>query len=480
VSRFLDSAQTLRRTLVTLPLALTLVACGPSHTSAHQDMLRLPLYTRTGHLEPGVTDPARFRVSTPIATASLLNAGLMKFGPDLHVIPDLAVSIPTISSGGKSYTFTIRQDARFADGTPCTGATVRAAWVHALRARHRSPLVWQYLGNILGAGPVSRGLASTLSGVRVTHRLTIRITLNHPDATFLQKLAFPPTAVVKYRTGRIFGLGPWGLAGRTPDGEILLRPRRHYYGGPLVLRSVALIPVASPARALELYRKNALDAALVPATSFALEAGSDEFHTSPSLDAYYALAPAAAGSALNLALSGSNGSNTLSPSIAQMTGLIPPSIPDYVSSSTPFPSAARRISALGHIVPTPPVDPAEMDLARELTRYWKPRSDAPVVRIVHASFLLPDPGRWISLALPRTRSRWFRYELKTANTLTLDPVSRMGIYNTLETWVLRHGYLVPLASGTIGFVIKPRVQSLQVTPVGLMPENNNWTVVSVS
>src|SRR5438270_154766 len=114
-------------TLAALLMSLSLAACGgsPSHPAG---TLRLPVY---GTLS--APDPALASTDADLYVDSLLYSGLMKFGPDLHVIPELAVSLPTISAGGRTYTFTIRQDARFADGTPCTAEDVAFSLVRALR-----------------------------------------------------------------------------------------------------------------------------------------------------------------------------------------------------------------------------------------------------------------------------------------------------------------------------------------------------------
>jgi hypothetical protein len=55
----------------------------------------------------------------------------------------------------------------------------------------------------------------------------------------------------------------------------------------------------------------------------------------------------------------------------------------------------------------------------------------------------------------------------------------MDLYSRVEDWALQRGLLLPLASGTVAYLVKSSVQSLQVTPLGLMPDNNNWSTVTV-
>ena len=47
-------------------------------------------------------------------------SGLLKLDDNLEPVPDIAASMPTISSDGLTYTFHLRQDVKFQDGTPVT------------------------------------------------------------------------------------------------------------------------------------------------------------------------------------------------------------------------------------------------------------------------------------------------------------------------------------------------------------------------
>jgi hypothetical protein len=56
----------------------------------------------------------------------------------------------------------------------------------------------------------------------------------------------------------------------------------------------------------------------------------------------------------------------------------------------------------------------------------------------------------------------------------------MSIYSQSENWAIAHGLVIPLASGNVGYLVKPSVQNLLVTPLGPMPENDNWSLVTLS
>jgi ABC-type oligopeptide transport system substrate-binding subunit len=452
-------------------------------------VLRIPLYG-----DPGVPDPAL--ASTPSATllASLLYSGLVKFGPDMHVIPEVAASIPTISNDGKTYTFTIRRDARFGDGHHCTAYDVAYSLARALRPEIHSEVARRYLGGIKGAGAVLNGYASALSGVRVIDRLTVRIRLTHPDTQFLEKLALPVASIVNPRVlkmrqprtwvGKPLGTGAWDLVGRHPNGTLELVPRSHPYSGSVQVKSLLLVPVRSQATALDLYKKGALDVVRVPADQYSTLSSHADFHDSSSLDAYYALPQSADGELLASHLDREKLIQKLTPVLSSMSTIVPPAVPDYDGSpptlydQTQETSTADPTATMGF---SDPVDWSLLRLRDALSFQWgSARHEQHSVRLIHAHSPLPDPLVWLRLVFGQTKSLWYRRLLAHNSRLTNDPVSRMNGYSRAENWALAKGLIIPLASGNIAYLIKPYVQNLQVSPLGLMPENNTWSFVSIT
>jgi hypothetical protein len=171
----------------------------------------------------------------------------------------------------------------------------------------------------------------------------------------------------------------------------------------------------------------------------------------------------------------------LSPQLSPLASIVPPAIPDYVGSSLSSDNSAQTDLAGIKVMLSGQGDPLAQALGAALQRQWPVRRDIQTrIRVIHVTYQLPDPGKWLLTALLQTHSRWFRNLIAQADALTNDPVSRMNLYAEGESWALQRGLLIPLASGSVGFLIRPSVQSLQVTPTGIMPENNNWSLVSVS
>jgi len=137
-------------------------------------------------------DPAHTVLAGEYQAIALVQANLVKVLPSGKPVPDLATW--KLSKDKMVYTFTIRKNARFADGHPVTAQDA----VFSLRRSLRAPssggpgalaLVW--LGDIQGASDYSQGKSTTLSGLKVLDQRTLRITLSRPVAYFPVLLSYP-------------------------------------------------------------------------------------------------------------------------------------------------------------------------------------------------------------------------------------------------------------------------------------------------
>ncbi len=118
---------------------------------------------------PRFINPLLAISSTDQDLSALAYAGLMGEGPDGNLVPVLAKSY-TISPDGKTYTFTLRDNLKFSDGTPVTASDVVYTVQKAQDPALKSP---QY---------------SDWNNVVVTaiNSTTVQFTLPEPYAPFLQ------------------------------------------------------------------------------------------------------------------------------------------------------------------------------------------------------------------------------------------------------------------------------------------------------
>ena len=236
--------------------------------------------------DPAPLDPAVARdVNSAFMTRQVFR-GLTRFDENLEPVPELAQRIE-ISPDGLNYRFQLRDNARFADGSPITAQDVVFSLTRALSPQTAADAGAalagpSYLGDIVGADEVIRGEASELAGLRVVDDRTVEIDLKAPRATFLMKLASAPAAIVDpddvARGGEWWrdpnASGPYVVDVWAPEDELQLSSNKFYVGGEPDLRQVAFRLGPGAANAFNLYQADEIDIASVPIQ--AIDRVSDE------------------------------------------------------------------------------------------------------------------------------------------------------------------------------------------------------------
>ena len=175
--------------------------------------------------------------------------GLVNIEPfNFSVAPDLAERWE-ISPDGTEYTFTIHPNAKFHDGTPVTAQDVKWSIERVADPELVSPVVDQYLNDIVGVQARLDEAASEVSGVQVVDDQTIRFTIDAPKAYFLAKLTYPTGFVLdqaNVESGENWfetpnGTGPFQLAEYTIGETIRLGRNEYYHLGPPHLDEVEMI-----------------------------------------------------------------------------------------------------------------------------------------------------------------------------------------------------------------------------------------------
>ena len=200
-------------------------------------------------VDPPTLDPHLTTDATSAQIIVEVFGGLVTIDRDLNVILDLAESLD-VSDDGRVYTFRIRPDATFHDGRQVTAEDVRWSLERATNPLTESPVVDQYLGDIVGVNEKLNGDAQTITGVRVVDERTIEITIDQAKSYFLAKLTYPTAFVVdrenieaspKNWFRRPNGTGPFQLAEYEVGETILLTRNDGYHLGAPHLGEVELI-----------------------------------------------------------------------------------------------------------------------------------------------------------------------------------------------------------------------------------------------
>lgn len=234
-----------RAVLIATSLSAALLAVGAGRAglesvgSTRQEggMFKISLNAASGidYLDPALA-------STPPAWALLDTtcARLLTY-PDkpppagFRLEPEVATSMPRISRNGLTYTFTLRRGFRFSDGAPVLADAYARAINRALAPEMNSPGA-QYVRDVVGAGRVLAGRATSASGVVANGRtLTVRLTRPTPD--FVHRIAstffcaVPPSLPVDAEgVGAIPAAGPYHIVEYRRGERVEIR-QNPYYGG---------------------------------------------------------------------------------------------------------------------------------------------------------------------------------------------------------------------------------------------------------
>jgi peptide/nickel transport system substrate-binding protein len=251
------SRSALPRTRVRLSLAAVFVTFGClaalSPAGARPDYratggtLQVVLSSDLDYVDPGLS-----YLSTGWEVQYAVGCKLLNYpdkqGADGSILrPEVATSLPRISSGGRTYTFRIRKGYRFANGDPVTASSFAAAFNRDANPTFQSPAQF-FLADIVGAKEVIRGKRSKISGIRVTGD-SISFTLQQPAPDFLSRVAMPFfQAIPPGLAGAIDSSGVTSASTCGPyyvdawvRGKSLTLKRNPYYDGPRPHNSDAIV-----------------------------------------------------------------------------------------------------------------------------------------------------------------------------------------------------------------------------------------------
>ena len=148
--------------------------------------------------------------------------------PDLSYVPGLASSWE-VAPDGKSFTFHLRQDVKFHDGTPMNADSVKFAWDRIMSPDTQSKTA---IGQM---GPFTQAV--------VVDEFTVRAEFSQPFAPFLDAVSqsycapVSPTAVKKFGTDfghNLVGTGPFKLKEWVENDHVTLEKNPDYNWAPSI------------------------------------------------------------------------------------------------------------------------------------------------------------------------------------------------------------------------------------------------------
>ena len=199
--------------------------------------------------DPPTLDP---HITTDYLAAAIVNevfGGLVTIDPSIEIVPDLAKEWD-ISPDGRVFTFRLREDAKFHDGTPVTAEDFRWSLERAADPLTESPVTDLYLGDVVGVSDKLNGESESITGLRVVDDHTLELSIDAPKSYFIAKLTYPTGFVLDRGNVEgdddnwIFqpnGTGPFRLERYDVGEAIVLSRNEHYHLAPPFLDEVEFI-----------------------------------------------------------------------------------------------------------------------------------------------------------------------------------------------------------------------------------------------
>jgi peptide/nickel transport system substrate-binding protein len=204
-------------------------------------------------------DPHKVPAFTSARVFELLYSYLMRLDENLAVQPDLAESMPTTSSDGKTVTVKIRGGVKFHNGDPLTSADVKYTFDRIIDPKTVA---------------VARSFFGDVSDIAAPDATTVVFNLKTPNAALIAYMAHPNTGIVSKKIGEAntdlskketaIGSGPFKLVEWVPDNFMRFAANKDYYvSGQPYLEGIRINVVPDETAVTAALRTKAADMAIV-------------------------------------------------------------------------------------------------------------------------------------------------------------------------------------------------------------------------
>jgi oligopeptide transport system substrate-binding protein len=465
--------------------------------------------------EPSSLDPTMGGYNTTAPITTQLFSGLVAWGVDNEVVPDVAHAW-RLEEGGRRMVFHLRDDVRWHDGEPVTAHDFVFTFRRALDPSAKAPVAPSLLSPVVGADRLHAGdsVADTDFGVRAADNHTLLIDLTQPTSWFLPNLAYyvllPTPAHVVTRHGpswaepdTFVGNGPFRLEG-WERGRALVLARNPDHHGPSSgnVARVELDLTLTGEAIVEAYHRDELDVVSsfhLPARHLAALARQhpSDVHRAPAFITLMAMAETSRAPMddprVRRALAHAMDRRAFVREVLgglgtpATGGVVPRGMPGHVEGiAIPYdPEAASRLLAESGasrtlVVASTPRNPVGPFLSRSLTAVGFDVRVEVVTPLdlndVGAHVLLggwiadyPDPDTFLRVCLdPDGTAGWITAEhrrLLDAAAGTTDQAHRLSLYAQIEHLLSDQAVVIPLAYEDWHMLLKPWVHGFRVPAI---------------
>lgn len=257
---------------------LLLVGCGKSGDGGGgfadrggqgktDNVLRYPIPTKPTTLDPGVVQDG-----DTIDMLQQIYEGLVAWGEDNTPKPCLAEKWE-IQDGGRTYVFTLKKGVKFHNGREVTAEDFKWTWERNCSGALQSETISAYLGDVVGVKEMKEGKATSISGVTVVDKYTLKVQIDKPRPYFLGKLTYIVSAVMAKeavdggneisKVEQMVGTGPFKATRYDIDQLFTMSRNDDYHGGKVALDGIERPVILDPLTRVNKFKSGELDMCLL-------------------------------------------------------------------------------------------------------------------------------------------------------------------------------------------------------------------------
>ncbi len=229
--------------------------------------------------------------------------GLVTYDLEGNLVPGNAANMPEVSEDGVTYTFTLRDDANWSNGTTVTADDFVFAWKRMVNPGNGSGYAYLFSGIVKNAEAIINGEAEVDTlGVEALDDKTLKVTLEKPVPYFLDVLTipcyFPQNEAFVTDQGENYGLnaenaiynGPFTLAdwdSASGDSWKYLKNDEYWDKDTVQLEEITTQVVKEVGTGLNLYESGELDSIDLSGDFVAQYTENPDFKTNDKAWIYY-------------------------------------------------------------------------------------------------------------------------------------------------------------------------------------------------
>ncbi|MDR1482987.1 MAG: ABC transporter substrate-binding protein [Synergistaceae bacterium] len=250
-----------------LTLCLTGV-CG----AAEKKILRYGAINQKSTLDMQVNTYSRV-----MDIADMIVEPLLRIDEENRILPVLVREMPRSSEDGLVYSFSLKPDIKFHDGTTLKASDVKYSFERMFRPSTEA-LMSYICDMIIGAQDMLEGRAESLSGFKIIDDQNFEITLSYPYAPFLGSIATSYAGIYPEKAcgeaGKDWGLsvyigtGPFKVTNLDIDNGVFTERFEDYHGENQPLDGIDFIFIEDPNTRRMEYERGNIDIMMLDATMY--------------------------------------------------------------------------------------------------------------------------------------------------------------------------------------------------------------------